>query len=276
MPHKITAAEIDVLSPFIAKLTGLVLDQSKDYLFETRLSPVLEKYSLKNFTSLIEGIALNKNIERDVIDAITTQETMFFRDKHPFDFVQNKFFPEFFEKKGMNSELNVWSAAASTGQEIYSIAFALQNILFDLSKYNIRLTATDISDEALKKASRGYYNKFELSRGLDERQINRYFEPEGIGWKIRDEIRQAVRFKSINLLKPYPYDLGKMDLIFCRNVAIYFSREDRATLYNKLADQLNPGGVLIISATESLLGICERFDKETYRETFYYKVKDNA
>ena len=270
MKRTITPQEIDVLAPFIAQLTGLVLDHSKAYLFETRLGPVLEKYNLENFTSLIQGIALNRNIERDTIDAITTQETLFFRDRHPFDFIQNKFFPEFFEKNGMGKSLNIWSAASSTGQEIYSIAMTLNNILFDLKKYNISLTGTDISEEALEKARAGIYNKFELSRGIDIKLLNKYFEKDGNNYRIRDELRTCVEFKKANLLKPLP-PLPKMDLVFCRNVAIYFSREDRGKLYGKIADQLNENGIMIISSTESLIGITERFTQEKYRDTFYYR-----
>ena len=267
--RKISPQEIDVLGPFIAQLTGLVLDHTKAYLFETRLGPVLEKYNLESFKSLIEGIALNRNIERDTIDAITTQETLFFRDRHPFDFIQNKFFPEFFEKNGMDAELNVWSAASSTGQEIYSIAMTLNNILFDLSQYKVKFTGTDISEEALEKARQGYYNKFELSRGIDIKLLNKYFNKDGNGYRVRDELRNLVKFLKANLLKPLP-PIPQMDLIFCRNVAIYFSREDRAKLYNKLADKLKPGGVLIISSTESLIGITDRFKQEKFRDTFYY------
>ncbi|MCM8529670.1 MAG: hypothetical protein NE330_00795, partial [Lentisphaeraceae bacterium] len=186
MRYKINNAEIDVLAPFIYQLTGIVLDYSKAYLFETRLGPILEKYDIANFTDFIKSIALNRKIEHDVIDAITTQETLFFRDKSPFDFIQNKFFPEFFEKYGMKAHLKVWSAASSTGQEIYSIAMTLKNILFDLTKYNIHLFATDISDDAIKRASAGRYNKFELSRGLEERVLHKYFDEEEANWRIKD------------------------------------------------------------------------------------------
>lgn len=270
MKRTIRPQEIDVLAPFIAQLTGLVLDHSKAYLFETRLGPVLEKYNLEDFQSLIQGIALNRNIERDTIDAITTQETLFFRDRHPFDYIQNQFFPEFFEKNGVGKELNIWSAASSTGQEIYSIAMTLSNILFDLSKYKITLTGTDISEEALEKARNGSYNKFELSRGIDIKLLNKYFVKDGNNYQIREEIRRTAKFLKANLLKSLP-PLPKMDLVFCRNVAIYFSREDRTKLYNKIADQLNPEGVLIISSTESLLNITDRFKQEKYRDTFFYR-----
>lgn len=268
--RKITRLEIDILGPFIAELTGLVLDYSKAYLFETRLGPILEKYKLESFTSLIQGIALNRNIERDTIDAITTQETLFFRDKHPFDFIKNKYFPEFFKKKGQNAELNIWSAASSTGQEIYSIAMILNNILFDLSK--IKFIGTDISEDALKKARNGFYKSFEVSRGLDIMQLSKYFNKEEDGFRILDEIRNRMTFIKVNLLKPLP-SLPQMDLIFCRNVAIYFSRKDRAKLYDKLADKLKDDGVLIISSTESLIGITDRFKQERSNDTFYYVKK---
>ena len=150
---------------------------------------------------------------------------------------------------------------------------ALQNILFDLSKYNTHLLATDISDEALRKASMGRYNKFELSRGLDAKVLHKYFNNEEETWKIKDEIRQAVHFKQQNLLKPFTA-IPKQNLIFCRNVAIYFSREDRQKLYDNLANQLEENGVLIISSTESLIGICDRFQKEQFHNAvFYRKIK---
>ena len=268
--YKIEKSDIDVLAPFIHRLTGIVLDHSKAYLFETRLGPVLEKYNLTSFKDLISSIALNRSIEKEVIDAITTQETLFFRDRSPFDFIQNKFFPDFFDKNGMNAQLKVWSAASSTGQEIYSIAMSLQNILFDLSKYNIQLLATDISDDAISKASVGRYNKFELSRGLEMKALHKYFIKEENTWKIKDELRHAVRFKQMNLLKPF-INIPKQNLIFCRNVAIYFSREDRAELYDKLADHLVEDGVLVISSTESLSGLTDRFQKELFHGATYYK-----
>ena len=158
--RNITPQEIDILGPFIAELTGVVLDHSKAYLFETRLGPILDKYELENFTSLIQGIALNRNIECDTIDAITTQETLFFRDKHPFEFLQNKFLPDFFKRKGKDAPLNIWSAASSTGQEICSIAMTLHNSFCDMSK--VRLTGTDISEDALNKARNGFYKQFEI------------------------------------------------------------------------------------------------------------------
>lgn len=272
MKKTITPREIDILSPFIAQLTGLVLDHTKAYLFETRLGPVLEKYNLESFEHLIQGIALNRNIERDTIDAITTQETLFFRDRHPYDYIQNSFFPQFFEKKGMGSELNIWSAASSTGQEIYSIAMTLANILFDLSEYKIQLIGTDISEEALIKARNGIYNKFELSRGIDIKLLNKYFTKVENNYQIRDSIRDMVSFKKANLLKPLP-QLPKMDLVFCRNVAIYFSRDDREKLYNKIADQMNDDGVLIISSTESLINVTDHFEQERYKDTFFYRKK---
>ncbi|MCM8525042.1 MAG: protein-glutamate O-methyltransferase CheR [Lentisphaeraceae bacterium] len=272
MKRTITPHEIDVLAPFIAQLTGLVLDHSKAYLFETRLGPVLEKYNLDSFEHLIQGIAMNKSIERDTIDAITTQETLFFRDRHPFDYIQNSFFPKFFEKHGMQRELNIWSAASSTGQEIYSIAMTLGNILFNMGQYNIKLTGTDISEEALERARNGIYNKFELSRGIDIKLLNRYFTKDGHNYRINEELRKLVSFKKANLLKALP-PMPKMDLVFCRNVAIYFSRDDREILYNKIADQMKDNGVLIISSTESLLNVTDRFNQEKYKDTFYYTKK---
>ena len=270
---KISPQEIKVLAPFIQEVTGIVLDERKAYLFETRLRPVLKAHDLHDYLSLIPLCRRDSRVCEELINAITTQETLFFRDKSPFNFIQNKFFPEFFERQGMNSRVRIWSAASSTGQEAYSILMTLSDILFDLSRYNVRILATDISDDAIARASAGVYSKFELARGLDTRHLHKYFSQSGERWKVKDELRSFVHFRKMNLLKAF-VGVEKQDLVFCRNVAIYFSKEDRASLYNRIADVLNPEGVLIISSTESLFGLTDRFVKEDFRGAAYYrKVK---
>jgi len=270
MPTPISSNEISALIPFVKGLTGIVLDEKKAYLFETRLGPLRDEFQFNTYIELIEVSKRNQKIETAIINAITTNETLFFRDHHPFDYIQNKYFPEFFEQKGMNARLHIWSAACSTGQEAYSIAMTLYNILFDLTKYNINILGTDISDKAVSYASRGKYTKFETGRGLGSDKLNKYFYSDGDSWRIRDEIRHCVSFRKMNLLKPLS-GIVKQDLIFCRNVAIYFSKEDRIALYERLANQLNEDGILITSGTENLFGLTDRFKMESYRNTFYYR-----
>ena len=269
MSRKILANELQELAVFVREATGIELDERKAYLFETRLGPLLEDMGFEDYLALLRKAKVDHLVKRALVDAITTQETSFFRDQSPFDLMKYKIVPEFFEKNGMTANFRVWSAASSTGQEVYSLAMLLQDLLFDLSKYNINLLATDISDAAIASASMGKYTKFELARGLDFKKLSKYFDQVGSNWKIKDEIRQLVKFKKVNLLEPF-IGIPQQDVIFCRNVAIYFSRENRSILYDRLADSLKPGGVLVISSTESLLGISERFEKQTFRNAVYY------
>ncbi|NQZ56836.1 MAG: protein-glutamate O-methyltransferase CheR [Lentisphaeraceae bacterium] len=266
----IQSDEIALLIPFIKGLTGTILDDSKAYLFETRLGPLLQKYSLHSYSELIQASRRNSQLETEIIDNITTHETLFFRDNHPFEYIQNKFFPEFFEQHGMNARLRIWSAACSSGQEPYSIAISLMNILFNLDKYDIRILGTDICDDSIRRASMGRYSKFELRRGIETPKLDQYFNNEGENWKIKDEIRVHIKFQRFNLLNNF-FGIEKQHLIFCRNVAIYFNKEDRAKLYDKIADQLHPDGVLITSAAENLFGITDRFKMDTFRGAFYYR-----
>ena len=272
MSQKITVPELQKLAEFVRVSTGIELDERKAYLFETRLGPLLEDMGFSGYMALLDKAKVDQLTKKALVDAITTQETSFFRDQSPFDLMKYKLVPEFFEKNGMKANFRVWSAASSTGQEVYSLAMLLQDLLFDLSKYNINLLATDISDAAIASASMGKYTKFELARGLDFKKLSKYFNQLDSSWKIKDEIRQLVKFKKVNLLETF-VGIPQQDVIFCRNVAIYFSRENRSILYDRLADSLKTDGVLIISSTESLLGISERFEKRTFRNAVYYVKK---
>ena len=173
----------------------------------------------------------------------------------------------------MPSPIRIWSAACSTGQEVYSIAIVLKQLGLDTGKYNIKLLGTDISDAAVAQASYGAYNRFEIERGLSREILERYFVSNGEGWKPRDEIRAMATFKKLNLLRPFE-SLGKFDIVLCRNVAIYFSSEDRKKLYDRLANALDEGGSLIIGSSESLTGISNRFEPKRHLRTVFYQLKD--
>lgn len=170
------------------------------------------------------------------------------------------------------TNLKIWSAASSTGQELYSIAIVLQELLGDLSKYSIKLVGTDISDAAVAQASSGKYNKFEIERGLARDKLTKYFTSVGQTWKVNDQIRAMANFRKFNLMSPF-IGLGKFDIVLCRNVAIYFTLEDRKKLFNKIADVLEPDGYLIIGSTESLTGICPRFIPKRHLRSIFYQLK---
>ena len=276
---KINPAELKTLAQYIHEVSGIFLDQSKSYLLETRLSSVAEANGCKSYQELYSKAKGDpaKKIERSIIDAISTNETLFFRDKGPFELLQHKILPEIIDARtpaspNMKTTIRIWSAAASTGQELYSIAITIRELIGDLSKYNISLLGTDISDAAISQASYGKYNKFEIERGLDRRVLQKYFKLFGDSWKINDEIRSMVNFRKMNLMQPFTA-LGKFDIIFCRNVAIYFTMQDRQKLFNKVADTLTDDGFLVIGSTESLTGVCPRFVPKRHLRSIFYQKK---
>lgn len=275
---KIAPAELTLISQYIQTITGIYLDQSKSYLFETRLSSIAEAQGCTTYQQLVNKSRQDpsKKIEKEIIDAITTNETLFFRDKGPFELLQHKILPEVIDLRSSQSSqktrIKIWSAASSTGQELYSIAIVIKELLKELSNYSFTLFGTDISDAAIAQASYGKYNRFEIERGLDKIYLQKYFTLFGDSWKIKDEIRAMVNFKKLNLMQSFA-SLGKFDIIFCRNVAIYFTLEDRKKLFNKLADSLADDGYLVIGSTESLTGVCPRFIPKRHLRSIFYQKK---
>ena len=272
--------DIKAISKYILDISGINLDESKAYLIETRLGGLIKEYecsSYKELRSKAEADS-NKTIENKIIDAISTNETLFFRDREPFEVLQHKILPDLIDRRTEKASgllpipIRIWSAACSTGQEAYSIAIVLKELLPDLKKYNVKLFGTDISDSAIAQASYGTYNKFEIERGLSKGKLEKYFIPNGGNWKISDEIRAMVSFNKGNILKPF-VGVEKLDIIFCRNVAIYFDLEERKKLFENIASVLEPDGFLIVGSTESLTSICPIFEPKRYLRTIYYQLK---
>ncbi|MGD9950183.1 MAG: protein-glutamate O-methyltransferase CheR [Desulfobulbus sp.] len=276
---KISPEEIKLITKYIYEISGIYLDESKKYLLETRLNSIAEEQGCSSYLDFHKKAKADatKTIERKIIDAISTNETLFFRDTGPFQLLQHKIFPEIIDirtpKSSMlKTNLKIWSAASSTGQELYSIAIVLQELIKDLSKYSIKLLGTDISDAAVAQASSGKFNKFEIERGLARDKLTKYFSPMGQTWKVNDQLRAMVNFRKFNLMSPFT-GIGKFDIVLCRNVAIYFTLEDRKKLFNKIADVLEPDGYLIIGSTESLTGVCPRFIPKRHLRSIFYQLK---
>lgn len=277
---KITASEFGIFSRYIYDLTGILLDESKAYLIETRLAGLIEEYKSGSYTELYYKAKSGQDsaLQIRIINAITTNETFFFRDVTPFELLRHKILPDLIDKKTRANakfspvNLRIWSAACSTGQEVYSIAMTIKELLPDLRNYNVKILGTDLSDAAITRASYGRYTKFEIERGLPQGQLQKFFNSNGGDhWNIRDEIRAMVAFKRYNLMHPLSV-LGKFDIIFCRNVAIYFSREDRAKLFTRIAEVLEPEGYLIVGSSETLSDIT-RFEAKRYLRGIFYQLK---
>ncbi len=278
---KIDRTEFLIWSKYIHEISGIHLAIDKSYLIESRLGGLLREFKCSTFGELYRVARADAGaaIEKKIIDLITTSETSFFRDGSPFAMFKYKILPELIDRRtahGLRTgrhTLRIWSAGCSTGQEVYSIAIALKELLQDLSQYNIRIIGTDISGEAIARASRGSYNSVEIQRGLAPDVLGKHFVKDGDRWKIRDEVRALVTFKRKNLLQPN-FDLGRFDIIFCRNVAIYFNVEDRRRLFQNIADRLERDGYLIIGSTESLTTLCSYFKPKRYLRSVFYQLVD--
>jgi chemotaxis protein methyltransferase CheR len=276
---KIKPEEIKVLSSYIYTVSGISIDASKAYLLETRFGKLLEEEGCTSYSELYQKAKtdVSKSLEKKIINAITTNETLFFRDANPFELLKFKILPDLIDIRSQKTgsagspHIKIWSSACSTGQEIYSIAIVIKELFGNAHGPRVTLLGTDLSDAAVTQASSGTYNKFEIERGLPREKLQRYFTPVGGTWKIKDEIRAMATFRRMNLMQPF-VGLGKFDVIFCRNVAIYFTLQDRKKLFNKIADALEPDGYLLIGSTESLTGVCPRFVPKRHLRSIYYQL----
>ena len=275
---KLPPEEFALVSRYIYEVSGITLEPGKDYLIESRLGPLLRERGCASYVDLCRQARSDssKRLERQIVDQITTGETLFFRDSSPFDLLRHKILPDLIDRRSSlfvrPLSIRIWSAGCATGQEVYSIAIVLKELLGGKKEYNVRLLGTDISDAAVARASYGRYNHLEVERGLPPEQRRKYFVEDGNTWKIQDEIRAMASFRKMNLMLPFG-GLGKFDIVFCRNVSIYFNIEDRKRLFEKIADTMERDGYLIIGSTESLTGICTRFEPKRYLRAVFYQLK---
>lgn len=276
---RITSDEFNVLARYIYDKTGIFLDRSKTYLVETRLNGLMKETGSVSFLDLHQKVRSDTTgaLEEKLIDAICTRETLFFRDKSPFELLRRRILPELIARKtgnasGAPASLGIWSAGCATGQELYSIAMVLKECLPHPERFQIRLLGTDISNTAMAGARSGQYSQITVQRGLTKETLNRYFIRNGDKWRIADPIRRMCMFRKHNLMDSF-MGLGRFDIVFCRNVAIYFQPRDKKALFNKLADAIEPGGYLIIGASESLAGGNSRFMPVSESNMIFYQVR---
>jgi len=245
---------------FLRRRSGLVLDESKAYLLETRMFPVMKQHNLDSLDELADAVRREENgsIALDAVHAMTTNESLFFRDKYPFEALKNHIFPELEKKLSAFGKVNIWSAACSRGQEPYSIAMtAIQSM--SSANRRVRITASDLDRLILQYAEEGKYTQMEVQRGLSIQQLVRHFDQHDEVWKIRDEIQSLVTFCYANLISDsLKHDLGINDpfhIVFCRNVLIYFDPEERKHVIDRIASVMVPGGYLLTGAAETVKGV---------------------
>ncbi len=265
------------VAQYIHQICAISLDETKDYLIEGRLSRLVVETRAPSFSHFLNLVKRDPSgaLKRKIIDEITTGETLFFRDSAPFELMRHKIVPELIDRRSrgtVRTPIRIWSAACSTGQEIYSIAILLKELLGDTSRYNIQLLGTDISDEAISRASRAVFSQIEISRGLTDSARAKSFVPESGGWKLRDDIRGMVSFRKLNLMEDFT-SLGRFDVVFCRNVAIYFNERDRASLFTRIGQRMDGDSYLVVGSMESLSGICPQFEAKRHLRSVFYQIK---
>ncbi len=272
----ITLEESRMLCRFVLQHSGIAINHTKNRFLETRLWPLVDRFAVPDYLGLLALARSDASgsILQEIVDAITTNETRFFRDSGPFDLLKFKILPELVAVRKPDYTgripIRIWSAACATGQEAYSIAIMIKESLGDLSPFRVTLVGSDISEQALAKARKGMYSKYEVAKGMPETLLKKYFTPCPNGWQIRSDIQSMVRFESVNLTLPIKAS-KKWDVVFCRNVAIYFQQEQRKQLFERLADVLKFDGYLVAGASESLAAICTRFVPNMFSSSTFYQ-----
>lgn len=275
MNQSISARDYDAFRRFLEEACGIVLGENKQYLVASRLSRLLREIDVDSVGELIEklGKQPRSGLRERIIDAMTTNETFWFRDNHPYSMLKELILPEITQRRP--SQLRIWSAASSSGQEPYSISMIIEEYLQGRSAAltkNIQITGTDISPTMLELARSGMYDALALSRGLSPERKARFFVPQGNLWKVKDEIRNRVKFSELNLMNSYT-SLGKFDIVFCRNVLIYFSSQLKRDILRRIAETMNPGGYLFLGSTETIASYSEAFDAVRHEGGIVYRLK---
>jgi chemotaxis protein methyltransferase CheR len=255
----VTPQDYEFLRKLLKERSGLDLSADKQYLVESRLVPLARKAGLPGISELVAKMKNGDAVMiTDVVEAMTTNETFFFRDKIPFDHLRDTILPALAQSRANRRTLRIWSAACSTGQEPYSIAMCLKEKAAMLSGWRIEIVGTDLSQEVLEKSKAGIYSQFEVQRGLPIQLLVKYFAQIGEMWQLNSDVRGMVQYRQLNLLQDFS-SLGKFDVVFCRNVLIYFDQETKAAIFERIAKIVEPDGMLMLGAAESVVGITDAF-----------------
>ena len=265
--------DFNLLAKLIRDRSGLTLTKDKGYLLESRLLPVARQYSLKTLEELVMKLRSRPDnaLIRDVVEAMTTNESFFFRDIKPFDQFKTVVLPHLMSIKAATRSIKIWSAACSSGQEPYSLAMILKEEKAKLTGWNIDIIATDLSTQILQKAQLGQYAQFEVQRGLPIQLLVKYFKQNGDRWQIDQSIRDMVRFRPLNLLEDFS-SLGGFDVIFCRNVLIYFDQPTKAQVLDRMSRQLSSDGFLFLGGAETVVGITNKFQTTVNQRGLYQQA----
>jgi chemotaxis protein methyltransferase CheR len=255
----VTPPDYEYLRKLLRDQSGLDLSDDKQYLIESRLLPLSRKSGLAGISELVQKMkGGSASITTQVVEAMTTNETFFFRDKVPFDHFRVSIMPEILQARASRKSVRIWCAAGSTGQEPYSLAMCLKEMGSAIAGWRVEILATDLSQEVIEKSRAGLYSQFEVQRGLPIQMLVKYFSQVGEFWQVNPDIRAMVQHRQLNLLHDFS-QLGVFDVIFCRNVLIYFDQDTKINIFNRLAKASEPDGFLALGAAETVVGLTDVF-----------------
>ncbi|MEP3477457.1 MAG: protein-glutamate O-methyltransferase CheR [Hyphomicrobiales bacterium] len=271
-----TPRDFDYLRTLLKSASGLVLTDDKQYLIESRLLPVAKKLKYETIDAMVAELRRSEatSLKNQIVEAMTINESFFFRDKTPFDNFENIMLPKLLEAKKAQKHLRIWSAAASTGQEAYSLSMIMQEYAAELEGWRIEIIGTDLCSEALEKAKAGLYSQFEVQRGMPVKYLVKNFKQVGSMWQVNSKIKSSVQYRQFNLLNSFNL-LGRFDIIFCRNVLIYFDKETKSDIIERMGKQTNPNCYLVLGASETLVGLNDSFGTVPDARGLY-QIKDQA
>lgn len=268
-----TDQDFDYIRRLVQERCAIALDDGKEYLVESRLTPLVKQLNLGSISELVARLRHqpNNGLPRQVVEAMVTTESSFFRDNHPFEALRKTVLPDLLRLRQAERQLNIWCAACSHGQEPYSVAMLLREHFPELATWNVSLLATDISRDALARARAGRYNQVEANRGLPASLLVRYFEQHGTDWQIQSSLRGKVEFRELNLAQPWP-TLPRMDLIMIRNVMIYFDIPTKKSILGRLARLLKPDGYLLLGGAETTFSLDDSFERVEPLKSGFYRL----
>lgn len=270
----ISKTDFDYVAQLVRGQAAIVLEPGKEYLVENRLTPLAEQEgfgTLGNFIAKMRSETVINGLHHKSIDALTTNETSFFRDFHPFEALRKNILPQLIEQRAATRQLTIWCAACSTGQEPYTLAMLMQEHFPQLADWRLTIIASDLSPTVLKIAEAGAYSQFEVNRGLPAAYLIKYFTKQGDRWRIKPELKKNIEFRAMNLIQPWPI-LPPFDLVFIRNVMIYFDVETKKTILKRIRNCLLPHGYLFLGSAETTMNLDPEYQPVNLGRTVVYEV----
>ena len=273
----ITATEYDYVRKLIQKSTGIVLEDGKEYLVEARLTPIVREAKLDSLATLIGKLQKSSvdPLHKKVMDAMTTNETSFFRDQHPFEALRRLAIPDLLAKRAATKTLSIWCAASSSGQEPYTIAMTLYESIPAIRDWKITFVATDLSKAMVERSRAGRYSQLEVNRGLPAPLLVKYFRKDGLEWQIDEKLRSMVEFRELNLLGPWQ-QMPPLDVVFIRNVLIYFDGSTKKEIFRRIRGVMRPDGYLFLGGAETTMNLDDAFQRSPAERSGIYQLKTAA